>query len=244
MGLFSVAKSPYEKQLSQLIQKSFGFKPRKLALYKQALRHKSAAREIRDGLKDSNERLEFLGDAILDAVVAHYLFQAYPFKDEGFLTKLRSKIVSRSQLNRLAKELKIDDLLEMNLNGSVRHKSLNGNALEALIGAIYLERGFKYTERILVDQMLKKHVDIAELEKTETNYKSKLLEWAQKERKKVVFKVTDEKDMGYQKVYSVIVMINGEPNASGTGTSKKEAEQAAAHTTWKRMFRTKASSEN
>lgn len=237
MGLFSTATTPYEKELSRLIKSSFGFKPKKISLYKQALRHKSAAREIRDGLKDSNERLEFLGDAILDAVVAHYLFQTYPFKDEGFLTKLRSKIVSRSQLNRLAKELKINSLLEMNLNGSVKHKSLDGNALEAIIGAIYMDKGFRTTQKIIIERILKVHVNIGELEKTETNYKSKLLEWAQKERKKVVFKVTDEKDMGYQKIYSVKVIVGGEPMGSGTGTSKKEAEQAAANTTWKRMFR-------
>lgn len=236
MGLFSTP-SPYEKEISRLIRAEFGFKPKQLNLYKQALRHKSAAKEIRDGLKDSNERLEFLGDSILDAVVAHYLFQIYPFKDEGFLTKLRSKIVSRSQLNRLAKELRINDLLEMNLNGSVRHKSLNGNALEAVIGAIYMEKGFKSTQKIIIDRILKRMVDVEQLATTESNYKSRLLEWAQKERKKVVFKVTDEKDLGYQKTYRVQVQINGEPMGSGTGTSKKEAEQEAALTTWKRMFK-------
>lgn len=232
MGLFGKGKSPEEKALALFIQNHFGFKPKDMPLYQQALRHKSAATEIKKGLKDSNERLEFLGDAILDSIVADFLYDAYPFNDEGFLTKLRSRIVSRSHLNALASHIGLDKFLEVNLHQSVKHKSLNGNALEALIGAIYLEKGYAFTRKSVITNLLDRYVNLKNMEKTETNHKSRLLEWAQKERLKVTFVVVFEEDLGYQKRYEVQVEIKEENYPIGKGTSKKEAEQEAARLAW------------
>lgn len=228
MGLFRSASTPSEKRIVAYIRKHFGYKPKKVSLYQQALRHKSAAKEIRKGLKNSNERLEFLGDSILDAIVADYLFKTYPYKDEGYLTKLRSRFVSRQHLNKLATKMGLDELLEKKLHVSVKHKSLNGNALEALIGAIYLEKGYKFTRKIIISKVLETKVDLVALVQNETNFKSRLLEWSQKERRKVAFRVTAEEDLGYQKKYEVEVLVDDEVVSQGKGTSKKEAEQDAS----------------
>ncbi len=233
LGLFGSNHSEDERALLRFIHTHFGFKPKKLRLFQQSLRHKSAATEIKDGIKDSNERLEFLGDSILDAVVADYLYSRYPYKDEGFLTKLRARLVSRTHLNLLATKMDLDSLLEMNLHESVKHKSLNGNAFEALVGAIYLEKGYRFTRKALVKGVLNKLVDLQSLEKTESNFKSKLLEWAQKNRSKVSYEILQEEDFGYQKNYVVQVRIGGKIKGKGKGTSKKEAEQAASGEAWK-----------
>ncbi len=229
-------KNPEDQKLIAFVRDGFGFTPKKLALYKEAIRHKSAAVEIKEGVKNSNERLEYLGDAVLDTIVADYLFRMYPFKDEGFLTKLRSKIVSRAQLNELAKKLKIEDVLDVNFGKAVQYKSLEGNALEAIIGAVYLEKGFEFTRTKVIDNLLNKHLNITALEKLETNPKSRLLEWAQKERRKVSFRVANEKDYGYRKHYEINLLIDGTVSGSGAGASKKEAEQAAARNCWEQMF--------
>ena len=236
MGALFGKKTPEDKAFTQYLRNLFGVRPRNLGLFRQALRHKSAATEIRKGVKDSNERLEYLGDSILDAVIAQYLYIQYPYKDEGYLTKLRSKIVSRNNLNALAEALKLDKHLEVNVHQTIHHKSLLGNAFEALIGALYLERGYDKTRDIVINRILEKHIDLRALEKLEHNYKSKMLEWAQKERKKVSFRVTDEEDLGYKKIYRIAMFIEGEESGRGEGSSKKEAEQAAAEDGWKTRF--------
>ena len=239
MGLFRAALTPEDKKLVALIKSNFGFKPKNLALYQQALRHKSAATEIEGGIKNSNERLEFLGDSILDSIVADFLFKTYPYKEEGFLTKLRAKIVSRTHLNELAVRLKLDHFLEKNISQSVKHKSLDGNALEAIIGAIYMEKGFQKTKEIILERVFEKWVDLKAIEHTETNFKSRLLEWAQKEKVKVVYRVVSEEDLGYQKIYNIQVEINKTPKGLGKGSSKKEAEQSASEAAWKEIMQEK-----
>jgi len=230
------SKSKEDKELDRFVRQLFGVKPKDLSLFRQALRHKSAATEIRKGVKDSNERLEYLGDAILDSIVARYLFEAYPYKNEGYLTKLRSRIVSRKSLNTLAEKLGLEAQLEVNIHQTIHHKSLLGNAFEAMIGALYLERGFEKTYRAVLNNVLKVYIDLSNLETTERNYKSKMLEWAQKSRKRVAFRVIKEEDLGYKKIYQVKLMLDGVELGNGTGSSKKEAEQGAAKMSWLQLF--------
>jgi ribonuclease-3 len=212
-----------------------GFYPKNIDLYKLAFRHKSAAHEVKHGIKDSNERLEYLGDAILSAVVAHYLFQTFPYKDEGFLTKMRSRLVSRAQLNKLAMKLGIDQLIESNVEGNPRNKSINGDAFEALIGAIYLDRGYLIAQKFILNRIIKNHIDIDEVESTETDFKSKLIEWIQKEKKEVKFEVLNEIGSGHEKQYLVEIVIDEKPYGTGQHFSKKRAEQIASEETLKKL---------
>lgn len=211
----------------QALTTLLGFKPINLAVYKLAFRHKSVAKEIKDGFKDSNERLEFLGDAILDAVIAHHLFKIYPFEGEGFLTLMRSKIVSRKFLNALSLKLGMDEFVQW--ESRERHSnSVYGDALEALIGAVYLDKGYDATYKFIIHRILKNHVDISEIENMESNYKSRLLEWGQKEKKDVNFKVVHEIEEKGRKQFVVEVTVDGKIMGEGQDFSKKKAEQLAA----------------
>jgi ribonuclease-3 len=226
---FFVALFSSKSQLSQSIYNLFGFKPGNIRLYEQAFTHRSVAREIKDGVKDSNERLEFLGDAILGSIIADFLFSKYPFKDEGFLTEMRSKMVSRVYLNRLALKIGIDKLISFDSSNKL-YKSICGDTFEALIGAIYLDKGFKFTENIILKRIIRNHVDVEELEIQDLNFKSKLINWAQRSRKSISFDAREESSNENQKLYYVTVLIEGEPKGEGIGFSKKSAEQAASET--------------
>jgi ribonuclease III len=197
-------------------------------LYQLAFLHRSAAREVINGYKNSNERLEYLGDAILSSVIADYLFRKYPLKDEGFLTEMRSKLVSRPHLNKLSQKLGLDKLIQSEQESGSIYKSINGDAFEALVGAIFLDKGYKFVTKIIINRIIKCHVDIDTLEKTELNYKSVLLELAQKEKKTVDFKVIDESGKGFHKQYAVEVSYDKQIIAKGYGYSIKEAEQNGA----------------
>lgn len=216
-----------DKKLYYSLRNILGFYPANIALYKQAFRHSSVAHEIKDGIKDSNERLEYLGDAILSAVIAHHLFTLFPFKDEGFLTKMRSKIVSRMQLNQLSVKLGLNKLIDSNLEASY-NSSVNGDAFEALIGAIYLDKGYSTTHQFILTRIIRYHIDMDEVETKETDFKSKLIEWAQKEKKEVRFVVATELGTGYQKQFVIEVVIEGEVIAKAQHFVKKKAEQHAA----------------
>lgn len=192
----------------------------------------SAVAEDRPDLPD-NERLEFLGDAILDAVIGDMLFATYPDKGEGFLTRMRSKLVSRQQLNALAKKIEIERVLESNVARS-QESSVPGNALEALIGALFLDRGFDRTRKTVV-KLLHTHFDVKEIEKEDRDGKSRLLEWGQKRRRKVEFVVRQEGGNGRGKHYVAEVHINGEVRGTGQGSSKKVAEQDAAQSAFRSM---------
>lgn len=217
-----------EKDLFQSIKNIFGFYPENIFLYKLAFRHKSAAHETFNGIKISNERLEYLGDAILSAVVADYLFKKFPFKDEGFLTEMRAKIVSRSQLNHLSYKLGIDKLIYYSKDIKNTFRSMNGDAFEAFIGAIYIDKGYNFTRKLIIQRIINYHLNIEELENKELNFKSKLIEWSQKEKKSVEFIVKDEIGEGYQKKHVIEVLVNNEPIAIGMDFSIKKAEQNAA----------------
>jgi len=221
--------SPNRKYV-KVLKNLLGFVPGNLSLYKLAFRHKSVAQSVKKGVKNSNERLEFLGDAVLGSVVAEVLFKLYPYEDEGFLTELRSKIVSRVNLNQLARKLGFDKLIEYDnrmLNSS-RQGSLLGDAFEALIGAVYLDKGYNFTRSFLVNHIIKSHIDIHTLEQTETNFKSKLIEWCQRNSKDKVLDMVGNQDGENNKLFTVHVIIDGEVTGMGKEFSKKNAEKLAA----------------
>jgi len=207
-----------------------GFVPGNLSLYRLAFRHKSVAQNVKKGVKNSNERLEFLGDAVLGSVVAEVLFKLYPFEDEGFLTELRSKIVNRSNLNQLARKLGFEQLIQYDnrMVNSTRQGSLLGDAFEALIGAVYLDKGYDFTKNFLVNHIIKSHIDIHKLEQTETNFKSKLIEWCQRHGKDITFELIENQDGESNKLFTVQASIDGEIMGQGKEFNKKNAEKLAA----------------
>ncbi|MFI5162720.1 MAG: ribonuclease III [Sphingobacteriales bacterium] len=216
----------YVKSLKNLL----GFVPGNLSLYRLAFRHKSVAQSIKKGVKNSNERLEFLGDAVLGSVVAEVLFKLYPFEDEGFLTELRSKIVNRVNLNQLARKLGFEQLIQYDnrMVNSTRQSSLLGDAFEALVGAVYLDKGYDFTKNFLVNHIIKSHIDIHRLEQTETNFKSKLIEWCQRHGKDITFELIDNKEGESNKLFTVQASIDGEIMGTGKEFNKKNAEKLAA----------------
>jgi ribonuclease-3 len=229
--LFSRARNPEERRVRAWCRQTLGITPGDLPLYRQALRHVSAVTDERPDLPD-NERLEFLGDAVLDAVIGNLLFQAYPDQGEGFLTRMRSKLVSRTQLNLLAKRIGIERVIETTV-ARAHESSVPGNALEALIGAIFLDKGFDRTRKVVVG-LIHQHFDLKEIEKEDRDGKSRLLEWGQKRRKKVEF-VVREGGGGRGRHYVAEVRINGEVKGNGKGGSKKIAEQDAAQSAFRSM---------
>jgi len=179
--------------------------------------------------EESNERLEFLGDAILGAIVAEYLFKKYPYQPEGYLTELRSRIVRRETLNNVALRMGLNKLVQYNKNDRGLSRShIFGNALEALIGAVYLDQGFSKTRKFILQQIVRPYIDIDMMESTDTNYKNKLLSWAQRNGHAISFDTLEEKMEGSRKLFTIGIVLNGELVVSGTGFNKKEAGQVAA----------------
>lgn len=221
--------SPHRKYI-KVLKNLLGFVPGNLSLYRMAFRHKSVAQNVKKGVKNSNERLEFLGDAVLGSVVAEVLFKLYPYEDEGFLTELRSKIVSRVNLNQLARKLGFDKLIEFDnrMLNSARQGSLLGDAFEALIGAVYLDKGYEFTKGFLVNHIIKSHIDIHKLEQTETNFKSKLIEWCQRHGKDVTFELISNLEGENSKLFTIHALIDNEILGQGKEFNKKNAEKLAA----------------
>jgi len=215
-----------EKKLRHSFKIITGISPVNISLYKQAMRHSSVATMNNKGIKDSYERLEYLGDAILGMLVAEYLFAQYPFEEEGFLTVIRSKIVNRESLSGLARKIGLKELVQFN-QGTRSHKSVYGDCMEALIGAVYLDHGFHVCRKFVIEKLIKPHYDLEELISTTTNYKSKLLEWSQKSNRDLRFEIVNEED----RKFTAQVFLNDEPKAKGFGFSKKKAEQDAARKT-------------
>ena len=229
-GYFSKHKGLYKS-----IKNLLGFYPNNIHLYLLAFRHKSIAIEIKDGVKNSNERLEFLGDALLGSIVAEYLFSRFPLKDEGFLTEMRSKIVSRVYLNRLALKMGVDQLVQYNQNAKV-YKSIYGDTLEALIGAIYLDKGFRFTRKLILERIVKYYIDVEDLQNQELNFKSKLINWAQKNKKSIFFDAKELIAADKQRYFEVTVLIDDKALGSAKGLSKKAAEQSAAESACAILF--------
>jgi len=216
-----------DKEFILSIKNIFGFCPSNVSLYKLAFLHKSVAQE-QNGHKPSNERLEYLGDAVLSSIVADYLFKKFPYKDEGFLTEMRSKLVSRDQLNKLSRKLGLNKFIQSNQDSKSFYRSMQGDAFEAFLGALYIDKGYNFAKKIVVNRIINVHFDIDQLVKTEVNFKSKLIEWAQKERKIVEFDVVTEVGQGTGKQYLVEVKIDGEVYSTGQDFSIKGAEKIAA----------------
>ena len=214
-----------DKQLLLQLEHLLGFSPSHIAYYRIALMHRSRPEEV----SDNNERLEFLGDAILGAIVAEYLFKKYPYQPEGYLTELRSKIVRRETMNNVALRMGLNKMVQYNQNDRGLSRShIFGNALEALIGAVYLDQGFTKTRKFILNQIIRSYIDLDTMESTDTNFKNQLLSWAQRNNHVLTFDTIDEKMEGTRKLFTVGIVLDGEVVATGTGYNKKEAGQVAA----------------
>lgn len=217
-----------DKNFRKHLKNILGFLPRNLALYQLAFVHKSASHTVFNNGKVNNERLEFLGDAILDSLVAEFLFNRFPDKEEGFLTQTRSKIVNRDNLNHMAIKLGIANMVISKMSRD-NHKSVYGDALEALIGALYLDKGYSYTRQIVLERFIQSHISLNRLLETETDFKSRIIEWGQKHKKSVNFTSFEEIDEhSNSPVFVTHLIVVDEIIGRGSGNSKKESEQNAA----------------
>lgn len=211
------------------IERIVGNKPLNLSLFRLAMIHSSIAKAD-NGYKESNDRLEYLGDAVLGLVTAEFLFKKYPYKPEGFLTEIRARLVNRESLNNLAKKIGVPEIVAYNdrRKNSLSYKSLYGDTLEALVGAVYLDRGYSFCRRFIIKKLVKPHFDIDDIVRNNPNYKSKIIEWAHKENKAVKFEIVEVKGKNHSKEFIAEVVINDKPVGRGAGFSKKRAEQDAA----------------
>ena len=215
-----------DKGLARKMRSLIGFTPSKLSIFKLAFYHKSASNDKMNAMT-SNERLEYLGDAVLGTIVAEYLFKKYPNKNEGFLTKMRSKIVKRQSLNKIADKMGLDVILN-EYNQTRLSRSMLGNALEALVGAVYLECGYNGTKRYVINKILRSYLDIHELEEYDDNYKSQLLEHCQKNGQVVTYKMLAKYKFDKRDRFKVAVMVDGKKLATADDFNKKSAEQTAS----------------
>jgi len=211
----------FKKQLANVL----GFTPKSLSLYKTALSHRS----VREGADENNERLEFLGDAVLSSIIAHHLFKKYPYKGEGFLTEMRSKMVNRQKLNEIALKMGLKKITFYNkFDNALKISQIFGNSLEAVIGAVYLERGYKNTQQWVEDFIILPHLFTDDLEGIDINIKNKLYGWANKNGKAVEFATLDEKYEHGRRLFTIAATVDGEIIAQAKGFNKKEASQIAA----------------
>jgi ribonuclease-3 len=187
-------------------------------------------------MRVNNERLEFLGDSVLDVILSDFLFEKYPDASEGFMTKIRSRIVNREVLNQLAISMGIDKILVSNISSGHQTRNLYGDALEALIGAIFIDKGFRKTRRFFIKNVMRKYLDLEVVVNTDNDYKSLLFEWVQKKKQSLSFAFNEEYDFGKKKsVFSTTLYIGGEDYGKGQGSSKKEAEQEASRLAWEKL---------
>lgn len=220
-----------DKKIISAIQTIAGFTPKNLELYRLATMHSSVAKETNDGFKESNERLEYLGDAILGAAVADFLFKKFPYKDEGFLTEIRSRIVNRESLNLLARKIGIGHIVQFDQKNTQLQQVILGNTLEAIVGAVYLDKGYLPCKKFVINKLIVPHYNLDELISSNSNFKSKIIEWCQREGKQVRFEIVSVKKGKLHKEFTAQVIINDEPMGTGFGNSKKKAEQDAAFKT-------------
>lgn len=223
-----------ERKLITAIQTITGFSPSNLSLYKLAILHTSRSKES-NGYRESNERLEYLGDAILGAAVADYLFKKYPFKDEGFLTEIRSRIVNRDSLNLLARKMGVNHIVLFDQKNAQLQRVVLGNTLEAIVGAVYLDKGYLRCKKFVIEKLVQPHFDLEVVVQTNLNYKSKLIEWTQRNGKSVRFDLIDIKKERNQKEFAIQVFVAEEPMGMGFGFTKKRAEQDAAQKTCQQL---------
>jgi ribonuclease III len=218
--------SKTNKEFRKRLREILGFNPTDLSLFQVALTHKSASYTL-NGEKVNNERLEFLGDSILDAVISDYLYKTYPNEREGFLTEMRSKIVNGEKLKELAVQIKLDQFIIQKNSTPTLSNRIFEDAFEAFIGAIYVDKGYWKVYEFISEKIIQKHIDLVRLENTNLNFKSQLIEWAQKTKSAIEFSSIMEG--GSDQVFVSTVVLNNQTLGSGKGNSKKEAEQNAAH---------------
>ena len=231
--MFSTKRTEDELKIIRFILKHFGYKPVNVSFFKRALTHKSFLPEEKHDF--ANERLEFLGDSILDAVVAEFLYTKYPDDDEGYLTKLKSRIVNRKSLAAIGEKMNIRSMLIYNQARSINLATLEGNAFEAIIGAIYLDGGFEKTKNALIKQVFRNYLNFNQLLSEELDFKSKLFIWCQKKKLPLEFQLVEETHLNGQWNYEMAVLVNRTEYGRGKGPSKKDAEQAAARETLQLM---------
>ena len=219
--LFSSRKSEFEKSVLLLI----GYRTTKMVLFHTAFNHRS----LKENPSENNERMEFLGDAIISSVVAEYLFKKYPYKGEGFLTEMRSKMVNRQQLNHIAIQMGLKKMTRFNkLDGGLKSSQIFGNTLEALVGAIYLDKQYDFTKKWIVEKMIQPYLFMDELEQIDINIKNKIIGWALKQGKQIDFVLADEQLEGRRRLFTINIVIDGEVITSQKGFTKKDASQIAA----------------
>lgn len=210
------------------IVKILGFKPKKLKIYKKAFLHRSANKKDKDGNPMNYERLEFLGDSMLGTIISRHLYSEVPLGDEGYLTKMRSKVVSREHLNELGKDLNLIKYVESRIPKSHFGDNIHGNVFEALVGAVYLDRGYNYCEKFIQERVIDPYVDIEQLEGRVISYKSLVIEWCQKQKKTFNYNVYEDTGNDALKHFAVKLAIDGNVVAKARATSKKKAEERAS----------------
>ena len=219
--IFSFRKSEFEKSVYMLI----GYQTTKMVLFHTAFNHRS----LKENPSENNERMEFLGDAIISSVVAEYLFKKYPYKGEGFLTEMRSKMVNRQQLNHIAIQMGLKKMTRFNkLDGGLKSSQIFGNTLEALVGAIYLDKQYNFTKKWIIEKMIQPYLFMDELEQIDINIKNKIIGWALKQGKQIDFVLADEQLEGRKRLFTINIVIDGEVITSQKGFTKKDASQIAA----------------
>lgn len=223
-----------EQKLITAIHTIAGFSPSNLSLYKLATLHTSRSKET-NGFRESNERLEYLGDAVLGAAVADYLFKKYPFEDEGFLTEIRSRIVNRDSLNLLARKMGVNLIVQFDQKNVQLQQVVLGNTLEAIVGAVYLDKGYLRCKKFVVDKLILPHFDLDVVIQSNFNHKSKIIEWTQRQSKSVRFEMVEVKKSRNQKEFSIQIFIDDQAYGTGYGYTKKKAEQDAAMKTCEQL---------
>jgi len=221
-NLFKEHRGPdFKKQLKNIL----GFTPGNLSLYKTALTHRS----VRENADENNERLEYLGDAVLSALIADYLFKRYPYREEGFLTEMRSKMVNRQQLNEIAVRMGLKKITVYNKSdSSLKISQIFGNTLEAVVGAIYLDKGYRKAAKWVTERIILPHMFIDDLEMLEINHKNKLYGWANKNGRVLEFETIEEKIENGRRLFTIAAVVDGEKVAEGKAFNKKDASQIAA----------------
>lgn len=240
--LFSYAILPVkllfskDKELYVFFRKITGYYPRDIRLYRLAMIHRSRPLKQANGRWCNNERLEFLGDAVLSNVVADFLYNAYPNKREGFLTSTRAKIVQRESLNRIGKSLHLDDRIRTMSHNSTHNSYMCGNTLEAIVGAVYLDQGYKRCRKFIINRLIKKHFNLSDLVKTELNFKSRLIEWAQKYHIPIEYVLVDtHTDEDNNPIFNTAIYLAGHYVSEADGYSKKESHQLASRKALERL---------
>ena len=231
---FLSSPSPGDKEFSKDVYLLTGLRPKNVELYRLATKHSSAAQQV----KDHNERLEYLGDAVLGCIVAEFLFKKFPYKEEGFLTEIRSRIVNDEHLASLARKTGLSTLInhdKRQKGGQLARSSMHGDAMEAIVAAVFLDHGFIACKNFVIQKLILPHVDLDILVDQNVNFKSQVIEWAQRQNKKVSFEIVDEKGASHYKEFVAELVVDGETIGRGKGMSKKKAEQAAAENALKEI---------